>query len=256
MDTCAWTKKGLRLALAFVAVVQPAIAKADEATYKASEKPSLTYTVTGYLWASGLNGTESLFGLPTVDVDLNFSDLLNSLDFAAAGVIHVRRDRFGFLGELNYVKLSGGATGPGGIVTGSFETKSFFALAAVTYRAAEADWGNVDLIGGLKYFRLENTVALSPPPVTASDSENWVDVTIGAKGRFFLSPDWSVTTWAMVGAGGSDLSWDVLGAVDYQINPKWSVSVGYRATGVDYTSPQFSYDMVQSGPTLALTARF
>lgn len=243
-------------ALAVFAVSLPGIAMADQSSSYNPIEPRLTYAVSMYLWGSALNGTERIGGLPPVDVDLSFGDVLDALDFAAVGLINVQGDRFGFMGELNYAKLSGQGTGPGGLVTGFVDVKSSFALAAVTYRVAEEDWGSIDLIGGAKYFKVSTGMTLSPPARTGSFSDSWVDATIGAKGNFVLAPDWTFSTWAMVGAGGSDLSWDVLGTIDYHFSPRWSVSAGFRATSVDYTSGQFDYDMVQSGPLIAVTARF
>lgn len=213
-------------------------------------------SATFYLWASGLNGTQSVLGLPPVDVDVRFGDVLDKVDMAAAGIVEMRGGRVGFLGEFNYVKLSAAATGPGGVLTGTVESKAFFALAAGTWTVAETDRQSVDLIGGIKYFRFDNDLALAPGPVAGSGSTSWVDATVGVKASFALAPDWSLKTWAMVGGGGSDVSWDVLAAFDYRINDDWSASFGYRAMGVDYSSASFSYDMRQYGPIFGVTRRF
>lgn len=209
-----------------------------------------------YLWASGLTGTQALAGLPPTDVDLGFDQILDKVDMAAAGLVEVRGDRAGFLGELNYVKLSAKATGPGGALTGDLTSKATFALLAGTWKVDETPARRVDLIGGVKYFRFSNALTLAPGPVAASGHADWVDATVGVKASFALSDTWSLKTWAMLGAGGSDLSWDVLAAFDYQINDTWSASLGYRATGVDYASGSFSYDMRQYGPIIGLTRRF
>lgn len=71
-------------------------------------------SATFYIWASGLSGTQSLFGLPPADVDLSFGDILDNVDMAAAGIVEIRGGRVGFLGEINYVDLSAEAAGPGG----------------------------------------------------------------------------------------------------------------------------------------------
>ena len=222
----------------------------------ASPAGKLKIATTAYIWGSGLHGQQGLFGLPTTDVDVGFSDIFDKVDLAAAGIVTVQGEKLGFLGELNYVKLSAGARASGGVLSGNMDSKAFFALAAVTYRVADEDWGTVDAIGGLKYFRFDNAVTLSPGPLSASDAQSWTDVTVGAKAAIPLSPRWTLQTWAMVGGGGSDLSWDVLAAFDYRINDKWSAAVGYRAMGVDYASGGFTYDMTQSGPIIGVTARF
>lgn len=213
-------------------------------------------SATLYLWASGLMGTQSLFGLPPVDVDVRFGDILNKVDMAGAGIFEIRNAQFGFLGELNYVQLSAEAAGPAGVLTGTMESKAFFALAAATWNVADVAGQRVDLIGGVKYFRFANSLRLAPGALAASDTAAWVDATVGIKASVPLSENWSLKTWAMIGAGGSDLSWDALAAVDYRFSDAWSASFGYRATGVDYTSGAFSYDMRQYGPIFGVTRRF
>ncbi|MFN0115593.1 MAG: hypothetical protein ACKVPY_13040 [Paracoccaceae bacterium] len=248
-----------RAAAAIVAIAigaaGPIIALAEDGG--TAEPRRLSFSASAYLWASGLQGTQSLFGLPSTSVDVKFSDIFDKVDMAAAGIVEVRSSgRLGFLGEMNYVKLSADARGPGGVLAGAMDSKAFFALAAGTWRVADEDWGNVDLIGGAKYFRFDNAITLSPGPVSAADAQSWVDATVGAKAAFPISEKWKLLTWAMIGGGGSDMSWDALAALDYRINDKWSASFGYRAMGVDYSSSGFSYDMIQSGPIIGITSRF
>lgn len=217
-------------------------------------------SVTAYTWMSGLNGKQGLFGLPDIDVNLKFRDILPALDFAASGIVEASNGTYGFVGEANFVKISDKDRGPAGFVGLKLRSTSFFGLAAGTYRVAEGDWGNIELIGGAKFFSFSNRVVLSAaaplPVLIGSETQSWVDATFGVKARYNLSPDWFLTGWAMAGAGGSNYHWDLLGAVGYQFSPTWSVSLGYRAIGVDYKSARFSYDMVQHGPILGVTARF
>ena len=62
----------------------------------------------------------------------------------------------------------------------------------------------------------------------------------------------------MVGGFGvsSDLVWDALGVVGYEVSDVTSIIVGYRASGVDYSSGGFSYDTVQQGPIVGAAFRF
>jgi opacity protein-like surface antigen len=216
--------------------------------------------VTGYGWMAGLDGDQALFGLPPVKLNLKFMDILPDLDFAAAGVVDIQKGRWGFLGELNYVKLSSQQAGPAGFVTLKVGSSSLFGLAAASYRLTEGDWGNIDAVGGAKFFSMSSKLTLIPPsplPVLhGEDGASWVDATAGFKVRLNLSPSWFVTGWLMGGAGGSNFHWDALATIGYQIDPRWSVSAGYRAMGVDYQSARFSYDVIQHGPIVGVTARF
>lgn len=257
-----WTRSTSLAAM--VVALYPALSRAADLapapSVAAIAPPSWEFAITVYGWASGLNGNQALFGLPPVDVNLKFADVLPDLDFAASGFVEVRKGQFGFAGEANFVKLTATDTGPAGFLRLKLGSSAFFGLAAGTYRVAEGNWGSLDIIGGAKIFSYSNKVTLSSPgplPVLiGNESVTWVDGTLGLKLRYNITQEWFLTSWAMAGAGGSRYHWDALAAVGYQITPAWSVSAGYRAIGVDYKKPRFTYDMIQHGPILGVTARF
>ena len=46
-----------------------------------------------------------------------------------------------------------------------------------------------------------------------SDSDTWVDALGGVRGVFNITPKLYLTGWALVGAGGADIDWDVAGGL-------------------------------------------
>jgi opacity protein-like surface antigen len=93
---------------------------------------------------------------------------------------------------------------------------------------------------------------------SGSDSETWVDPIIGLKGRLNLSPEFFLTSWAMIGGFGvsSDFTWDVMGGLGYEVSDSISLVAGYRGLGVDYKHDGFVFDVVQDGPILGAVFRF
>ncbi len=55
---------------------------------------------------------------------------------------------------------------------------------------------------------------------------------------------------------GSDLTWSILGTVNYILTDNWSVSAGYKHLSVDYDGDGYVFDVDLSGPVLGLTYRF
>ena len=49
-----------------------------------------TFTVAPYLWAAGIDGTVGQPGLPPVDVDASFSDVMKHFDVGAMGAAEAR----------------------------------------------------------------------------------------------------------------------------------------------------------------------
>ena len=54
------------------------------------------------------------------------------------------------------------------------------------------------------------------------------DGIVGLRGRSKLNDKWSLSYYADVGTGDSDITWQVAGIIDYQLNEKWTLSAGYR----------------------------
>jgi hypothetical protein len=65
-----------------------------------------------------------------------------------------------------------------------------------------------------------------------------------------------VSGWAIAGGGSSDFNWDLLGAVGYKVNDRFSAMAGYRAQGIDYEDGPFVFDSVIQGPILGGTIKF
>lgn len=79
---------------------------------------------------------------------------------------------------------------------------------------------------------------------------------VGVKGRLNLGNNFFATSWAMGGAGGAKIDWDLLAGLGYEFNKKFSLVGGYRAIGVDYSHDGFIFDVVQQGPYLGGMFRF
>ncbi len=65
-----------------------------------------TFSIAPYLWMAGISGETAQFGLPTVDIDADFGDILRHLDFAFMAAGEARYDRFSVIGDVIYTKLS------------------------------------------------------------------------------------------------------------------------------------------------------
>lgn len=243
--------------------VRPAGATSTSAN--ASAKPAASASewqtsVTVYGWFAGLSGTTKLGRLPTTSVSVPFSDIASALDFAGMALVETRRGKWGFVGDLDYVKLSDRQSGPFGRLTAKMEVQQTIAMAAGSYRLQEGEWGNLDVLAGARLFSIDTSFRVSSdgpqPSRKASENATWVDATMGLKSRLNINDRWFATVWGLAGAGGSKYNWDLLAAMSYQINKTWAVSAGYRAISVYYTSSSFDYKMIQYGPVLGLTARF
>jgi hypothetical protein len=219
--------------------------------------------VTGYLFASALDGRSSTTpNLPVADVDLSFGDVLEDLDFGLMTAIELRRGPWSFIGDLMYSKVSPGGTLPRPVaVSAELEQKSLTLQGSVLYRVQDSARIDVDLGAGLRYWSVDSGGVIAPGApfsIGFSHRESWLDPVVIARMKADLGGNWSVTLAGDVGGSGgsSDLTWQVLATVNYQMNDRFSLRTGYRVLSVDYEDEGYLYDMTMRGPVLGVSMRF
>ena len=222
-----------------------------------------TFSVTPYFWAAGLSGETSAFGVPVVvDIDADFSDVWDNLDFAAMAIVDARNGRYSIFGDLIYTKLSADSATPRGVLATSVDVtaETFAGLVGAGYSVLEGPSGHLDIVGGIRVWSVDVDLSFSGQFLggdSFSDGATWVDGLVGVRGNYSFTPQFYFTGWALVGAGEADLDWDVAAGLGYRINDRFSATLGYRTLGVDYSNDDgFLFDAVQQGPIMGLTIRF
>jgi opacity protein-like surface antigen len=217
------------------------------------------FEVTPYLWAAGIDGDVQLGRLPKTNVDQSFSDILDQLDIGVMGTFEARKDRWGFLFDAMYIKLSADASTPGPLFDDvEVDVIQQLYQFAGTYRVAEGR-STVDLVGGARYNYVKSEIELDPGILAGrgeSRSTDWWDGFVGARVLVPFAGRWSLVGYADIGAGGSDLTWQALAGVNYHFSPAISAKLGYRYLSVDYEESNFLYDMDTSGLYLGVGIRF
>lgn len=268
---CAWCREnvavsaaGLALSLA-VASSSPAsaadLAQPPQPVPILEETPEWSFVVAPYFWMAGMTGDVAAFGSPPVHVDVPFSKILDSLDFAGMAVAEARYGRFSLSADLLFLKISTDRTTPLGIVANQIQlgAKTFEFTALAGYSVIETPTAQLEIVAGARVWSVEETLSFNGGALSGlwlEDSASWVDAMGGIKGRANLTPKVYLTGWALAGGGGADSDWDVFGGVGYEFNERISGVLGYRAIGIDYQDGPFLFDVVIQGPVLGAVFRF
>jgi hypothetical protein len=219
------------------------------------------FTVAPYFWAAGISGDVRQFGLPEVNIDADFGDILDNLDFAFMATAEARYDRYSIVGDVIYVKVGADAHTRRGIFADSVgvTSETFAGLLGVGYALLEDQNGHLDVVGGLKVWSVETDISFNGgllAGVEREDSATWLDAVVGLRGNYFFTPEIYAIGWGLVGGGGADVDWDVGIGLGYKFNDIISAVAGYRALGVDYENDGFVFDVVQQGPILGMSFKF
>lgn len=257
----------LGLSIAVVTMVCSGVRAADVSPLMTQDPQAVeaqdgwTFSVAPYFWMAGLSGQTSQFGLPIVDIDADFGDILGNLDFAFMAAGEARYERFSVIGDIIYTKLGADGDTRRGILADSVDVtaETFTGLLGLGYAVLESPQGHLDVVGGMKVWSVDTTISFSGGilgGVERSDSATWVDGMVGLRGKYSLTPQVYLTGWGLVGGGGADIDWDVAAGIGYDFNDRISAIAGYRALGVDYSNDGFIFDAVQQGPILGVSIKF
>ena len=208
-------------------------------------------------------------------VDVNTDKILNALKFAFMGTLEAHRGQWGFLTDVLYMNLGGSKSQtrdlsighvqlPLGVTANAhLDIKGTIWELAGTYRLAADPASTVDLVAGARAIDYKQTLGwefsadLGPDqPTRSGNSEikvtNW-DGIVGVKGRFAFGTnrEWFVPYYADVGAGDSDLTWQVFGGLGYAF--KWGdLMAGWRYIDYDFKSGKKLEDATFNGPLVGV----
>lgn len=236
----------------------------------ANDTDEWQFEFTPYLLAASMDGTVGVQG-HTFDVDASFNDILEDLDTGFMGLITAQKYPWFFGLEGVYMKLENeGAfevTGPGGIVSGDGKldvTNSMYVLqGSVGYRLIDSET-KLDAIGAIRYTKLEADIDIKvdyTPPIfdgnlSADGSDSWADLVAGMRVLHPITKDVSLVGYADIGAGGSDLTYQIIAGLNWEFKKGLTAKVGYRHLYWDYKNDGTVWDVAATGPYLGLGLQF
>jgi hypothetical protein len=220
-------------------------------------------STTAYVWFAGAEGKTDIIGpVAPVDLDLSFGDVIDAFKFAFMGAAEARRDRLVVLGDLTFIHLEAkkgvGIRDPDFIDVELDSTTAEVSLLG-GYRVAQGPV-DLDLLAGGRLNFFKATLDLQGPNrnVEGENKQTWLDPLIGVRARVPLDDKWSMALYGDLGGivFGSDVTWQAVAGVDYQISHKMSVGAGWRYFKVKYDEGDFLYDVAQSGPMITFRTQF
>ncbi len=209
----------------------------------------LEYSLTPYLWATGLDGTVGL-GTVTGDFNVGFSDLFSNLEMAVPIHFEAKGPVWTLIAEVNYVSLSQDL----GVVsgTGDVDLLMFDFLSGWQFRP------NVELLFGARYVDMD--VKLNLPATSIGDGQSWVDPVVGIRygGELNRRGTWHSNFRLDVGGFGlgSELTVNIRTGVGVDLSYVTSLWLGYHWLDTEYDANGFFYDVLQQGPEIALSFKF
>ncbi len=215
--------------------------------------------VTPYVWMAGSAGDiRPTAQAPTLHSSKSFSEVLGHLD--GAFFVHgtARKQRWVALWDMTYASLSDQASlQPGLTIQGKLRQTSVSALAGYQVLANHPTH-SLDVLGGVRWWHMRASVSVPQLQRQIGNSASWVDPVLALRLRSQLAPRWSSLVYADVGGFGvgARSTWQLVATLNYQLQERLHLSVGYRHQAVDYRNNGMLLDVQQGGPLLGATWQF
>jgi len=218
------------------------------------------FSVTPYVWGSGLVGTVGAKGYKT-HINLSFSDVLDQLNNSGMVSFTGNKGKQFFMFDGMYLDISySGVTSNSDVIAG----------IDVTTTRLQAAWGTNFLEGdsfvlsgfaGIRYWDITNRLILytqSEPLGTYKDSEAWLDPILGIRYEKRLLNKLSLLTILDIGGFGvgSDFTWGGMINISWKYSERIYLNLGYRYLYVDYEDNGFTMDAYNDGFFGGITFRF
>ena len=241
-------------------------------------------------WMAGVSGNSGVKGIVT-SPDVSFDQILTHLTHIPLSLsVDVRYQRWEFFGDGLYMDVGASATLPGLLFTNAHvHLQTGLAEGFVGYRVINCDKASLSLFAGARYSYQGGDLSISNNGdarlvilrrllgirnrLDFSDSTDWVDPVIGARGKVKI---WRATSlYAEADVGGfdansgsafeiqregrtiarepvdsSDWSYQVQGGLEFQISRWFWAQVGWRYLKYDYRQEGFTNKTALNGPQI------
>lgn len=239
-------------------VVGIALAGAATLTPLSAAAQDWSGQVTLYGWGAGVTGDFTPFtGAPTLSFEKSLSEVLEDLDSAFFATALARRGDFVLFGDLTYTSSSrSGLVAPGVTASGKVTLRSLTLAAGKRFDVGSDT--TLDLLGGLRAWKLDGRVSVPPAAISVSPGADFVDPILAARVNTRLNDRWSVLSYADIGGFGvgSDLTWQAAVTANYQATDRLFLSVGWRHLNVDYSDRGTVFKGAMTGPVVGATFTF
>lgn len=219
-------------------------------------------SLTPYLWMSGMKLDVETPQGESIEVDDSFLDILGDLKFTFMGAMELKHGRF--VSVQDVILLSMGSSADGHIgpipIEAEVDERLFSTTHLVGYRVVDEGPMFVDLFAGARFTSIKVEVDLDLPlqTVERDSKKSQIGPVIASRVRFPLNDRWGVAVYGDLGGFGigADLSWQLLGTIQYEISDRWRLAAGWRHFNARQDKNDFDIEISLDGPILGVSYRF
>ena len=227
----------------------------------AAAEDSCCFRLTPYYWAVGIDGKiEDNKANEHVNFNNSISDISDNLDFNGSLMLEHHLGRWVNFGSIDYMQTTNDDTKiniPNTKV--KVETDSTMATLATGYRFGAGGESWTDLMVGARYAKLDVKAKVKSGGESgrANADDDLVDGIVMLRPRIALGKNWAFSPTASVGAGDSDLVWELAPEFVYTNNCcNLEFRFGYRTVNYEVKEGNTKLDFEYAGPMAGIGFAF
>jgi len=194
------------------------------------------------------------------NIFLGFDDIISNVDWLVPFGADIRYGRLGFMPDFVGLKMSGGSQTPAQLFDKLSVGVKLWSLNLVGYyRVIEEPDFSLDIVGGARNLYVRTDLAFTGGAVgtnrgnlrSKSTTKIW-DGVVGARVEGDFTDRVFYSIYGDVGAGDSELTYQILASLGYQVSENFSAALGYRYLHYDEENADNAVGVTASGPQITL----
>lgn len=245
----------------FLAAAVAALAVQSAMPAAAEDADKCCFRLTPYYWAVGIDGNLEINdeqGSTDIDFNQDIGDVTDNLEFNGSLMLEHNKGNWSNFAAVDYIKTENDDTDIN--VAGSeieVEADTLLATAATGYRFGAGGDSWVDLLVGVRYGKIDLEFNEKNGPGSFNADDDLVDGIVMLRPRVALGRNWAFSPTASVGAGDSDLVWELAPELVYTNNCcNLEVRFGYRTVNYEIEEGDAEADFSFQGPMVGLGFAF
>ena len=245
----------------FLAAAVAALALQAAMPAAAEDADKCCFRLTPYYWAVGIDGNLEINdeqGSTDIDFNQDIGDVTDNLEFNGSLMLEHNKGRWSNFAAVDYIKTENDDTDIN--VAGSeieVEADTLLATAATGYRFGAGGDSWVDLLVGVRYGKIDLEFNEKNGPGSINADDDLVDGIVMLRPRVALGRNWAFSPTASIGAGDSDLVWELAPELVYTNNCcNLEFRFGYRTVNYEIEEGDAEADFSFQGPMVGLGFAF
>ncbi len=186
------------------------------------------------------------------NIDITLSDILENLNFTVMGTVEVKKGKWSLLSDMIYLNIGKSTLIPiePAVAITNIKMEAWISSTMLAYRVFETDKWKLDLAAGGRYLNIKIPLEFSYVEKKDPSFHVW-DAIVGLKGYYTIDKKWFVPFHFDIGAGDTELTWEVFTGVGYKYE-NFDLIAGYRHLDWDFgrsdTGGKILDQLTVSGP--------